>query len=276
MLPDPFTDYLSDPTPYTMFSVYFQNLQGTFPASPGSPLGLNFFALYFHNPVSEHPERPYLFGHPENITGTAVGAVGNPGNGGFGEDQSLDFQYLIYRSHNYGIIGCDVDPYSALDDAVWQTCPRLGLNGWIRFDWRMAWTPQDFRCLLRRGGGTKGKQPGRVTSTISLCAIASAGAAAWLGAGIREPGEDETSRCCWEAVTKPEHPKEWYVPRPVRSSRTMVPNAAAPPSRWRSTGISQSLRDPAHGRRQRRVHQRSISAGHPSPPLAAQHRDLEQ
>ncbi len=141
-----FTDYLTDPSPYTQFSVYLQNLQGSWPRkSVGTPLALNRFTIYTNNPPEDSPsKRPTLYSHMINQSdgGTAIGRVKVGEEGTLYADQGSNQGYNQFGWYTgLGIAGCDLypKPNNSREDFRVSTCPASGLTGWLRFDFHLAW-----------------------------------------------------------------------------------------------------------------------------------------
>lgn len=139
-----FTDYLSDPTPYTQFTVYLQNLQGSWPRkSAGTPVALNRFTILTNNPPENSPsKRPTLYSHMINQSdgGTAIGRVRVGEEVGLYADEGSNQGYNQFGWYTgLGIAGCDLHPNHTPEDFRVSTCPARGLTGWLRFDFHLAW-----------------------------------------------------------------------------------------------------------------------------------------
>lgn len=136
-----FKDYKSDPDfpgPYTLFSAYFQNLQGTYPlGGPNTPLKLNFIRFRFFDP---NDDPPYVDAYPI-MTVSAVGDV-EEGHvqpaGHWLNDGPIAGPGPNYDTWEYlpglGIVGCDVP---ALFSFSFRSCPGRGLDGWVKFDFKL-------------------------------------------------------------------------------------------------------------------------------------------
>ncbi len=140
-----FTDYLTDPTPYTLFSVYLQNLQGNFAASSPSAYSLNQFTFEFFNEATSAGD-PYGVVRTIGGGGGSVGAVGRVGlspqtpylyHDGNGFGGHVTEYFLLNGGTGFGVLGCSTPPYLIPPEWSHRTCPRIGLNGWFRADFRI-------------------------------------------------------------------------------------------------------------------------------------------
>ncbi|MEP7383994.1 MAG: hypothetical protein ABI910_20105 [Gemmatimonadota bacterium] len=139
-----FTDYLTDPSPYTQFTVYLQNLQGSWPRrSIGTPYALNRFTILTSNPLEEVPSRrPTLYSQmiDQSDGGTSIGRVRVGDEIAMFADQGSNQRYNSFGWYTgYGISGCDFRDSGRPEDFRVATCPAKGLTGWLRFDFHLQW-----------------------------------------------------------------------------------------------------------------------------------------
>jgi len=156
-----YTNYLTglpghsflDGVPLTVMSVYLQNLQGSYKwAGQTTPLVLNTIGFYRQNggydnlsnslfvnllPVSENPP----------TSGGGVGRVGNGPVQFLSEDSSAEPVEALSSTYTSlgsgGVMGCNLGRYAnPLRGWGWQTCPKRGLDGWVKFDFAMYWAQQ--------------------------------------------------------------------------------------------------------------------------------------
>ena len=149
-----FANYPSDPIfggPYTLFTAYFQNLQGTYPLGGSStPLVLNW--LYFQFISSdEDPRGNYVDAWP-HLSSSIIGNVQAGLNNFWAHDGPADSgppNYDTFYSYpGGGIVGCNVDQGNPPYWFSFQTCPSQGVDGWVKFDF-----------VLRRLTGFAASQP---------------------------------------------------------------------------------------------------------------------
>lgn len=139
-----FTDYLTDPVPYTLFSVYLQNLQGSFAGSSPGTYGLNLFTLYFLNQESGAGDPDGVVRHV-GAAGAAASAAGpieqRTPSTSFYHDLSFGRfareSFWLQSNIGYGVLGCTIPPYLTPSDWTHRMCPREGLSGWLRLDFRI-------------------------------------------------------------------------------------------------------------------------------------------
>lgn len=149
-----FTDYLTDPSPYSQFTVYLQNLQGSWPQkSVGSPLALNRFTILTSNPPEGSPsKRPTLYSQMVNQSegGTVIGRVRTGEQIGLYADEGSNQGYNQFGWYTgLGIAGCDLHPNHTPEDFRVSTCPANGLTGWLRFDFQFTWYGEPFARPVR-------------------------------------------------------------------------------------------------------------------------------
>lgn len=115
----------------TLFSVFFQNLQGTYPANgPGTELRVRFFRFQFFDLIEESE-----FADADPIeTFSAIGNVQPGTNVAWSNDapQAGRNADTFVADFGSGIVGC-VNSGPSLW-FTYQTCPRSGLDGWVRVD----------------------------------------------------------------------------------------------------------------------------------------------
>ena len=130
-----FTDNRDDPLlgRSTVFSVYIQNLQGTYPEDgPSTPLNLNRFRFRFFD-TQESPD--FVDAYPIET----ISAVGNV-QAGVNNDWSNDSPIAGLNSDLFsaeigsGILGCDVAAANPPLFFTFRTCLSEGLDGWVRVD----------------------------------------------------------------------------------------------------------------------------------------------
>jgi hypothetical protein len=140
-----------DGLPVTVMSVYVQNLQGSYDQST-SPFGLNTFGFYRKNGGIENMENT-LFAEllpPEKSasrSGKSIGKVGLGPRPFLVEDENLDPENLLSKSYSEyispGVMGCNLGVYERPWLGYgWQTCPKRGLDGWVKFDFALWWAEQ--------------------------------------------------------------------------------------------------------------------------------------
>lgn len=139
-----FTDYLSDPVPYTQFTVYLQNLQGSWPRrSAGDPSAINRFTILTSNPLEGSPaKRPTLYSRmiDQSQGGIVIGRVKVGEQQGVFADEGSNQGYNQFGWYTgLGIAGCDLHPNHSPEDFRVSTCPANGLTGWLRFDFQFTW-----------------------------------------------------------------------------------------------------------------------------------------
>jgi len=138
-----FTDYLTaSPWAYTEFSVYLQNLQGSYPRrSRGQPLELNSFFIRTNNPVDESEyDVPVLYSWLDNqrTGGTTEGRVRTGDIGGMFDDLGSNMRYHQFGWYSgLGLAGCDWYDRMEFEDFRAATCPSRGYDGWLRLDFRL-------------------------------------------------------------------------------------------------------------------------------------------
>ncbi len=149
-----FSDYLTDPVPYTQFTVYLQNLQGSWPRkSAGTPAALNRFTILTSNPPENSPsKRPTLYSRmiDQSEGGTVIGRVRTGEQTGLYADEGSNQGYNQFGWYTgLGIAGCDLLPYNSREDYRISTCPANGLTGWLRFDFQLTWYGESFARPVR-------------------------------------------------------------------------------------------------------------------------------
>lgn len=131
-----FRDQRDDPLPgrNTVFSVYVQNLQGTYPSDgPSIPLSLRLFRFrFFETQESSNYVDAYAIETFSSVGNVQEGVATSWNNDGPSAGVNFDTFFAIGGA---GIMGCDVDPVLlALRWFTFRTCPREGLDGWVRVD----------------------------------------------------------------------------------------------------------------------------------------------
>ena len=125
-----FTDYHGL---YTVFTVYLQNLQGTYPpGGPSEPLRLNTFGMVFFD-AQEDPD--FVDSPNISLSGSGVGIVQAGETNFWGHDgPSAGQNRDNWMVNFYGIIGCSLPAPYPLMQFAFRTCPSQGLDGWVKFD----------------------------------------------------------------------------------------------------------------------------------------------
>jgi len=133
-----FDELPDDPTfgRQTLFSAYFQNLQGTYPNhGPRAELKLRFFRFQFFDVIesSDHVDA-----HPVETFSTfgnvQVGANHNWGNESPAAGRNSD---TFVAEIGSGIVGCDIAPANPPLWFSFRTCPSGGMDGWVRVDFTL-------------------------------------------------------------------------------------------------------------------------------------------
>lgn len=135
-----FKDYASDPSfgrPYTVFTAYLQNLQGTFPVDgPDTPLELGLFHFFFD---SDEPGT-YVDALIQPLTVSTIGNVetglalswqhdgpADPGDGNPNYD-------TWFANGGTEIVGCSLWPGNPVPFYSFRMCPADGFDGWIKVE----------------------------------------------------------------------------------------------------------------------------------------------
>ena len=129
-----FTDFKNDPDygiPYTLFTAYFQNLQGTYPANTTNILELDLFHFQFFDTIESHE---YVDAYELRVS-----PVGNVQTGLINiwnnDEPVTGLNSDLWDGIGFGIVGCNAGAFPSF--AV-QTCPRQGLDGWARVDVKLT------------------------------------------------------------------------------------------------------------------------------------------
>ena len=136
-----FKDYNDDPTfpgrPYTIFSAYFQNLQGTYPRNGSAErLALNNFHFEFFD---SNEGDAWVDADGGYRSFQPLGTVVDGNEDAWENDSPASgLNYDIFWTPFGGIIGCDGRvPEFPLEFFSFQTCPSEGLDGWVRVDFKL-------------------------------------------------------------------------------------------------------------------------------------------
>ena len=141
-----------DGTPLTVMSVYVQNLQGSYKWKNPQAFQLNTIGFFRQNggydnlsnslfvnilPASINPPR----------SGSNFGPIRTGLNPFLSEDASgnpvTDLATSYSTDNSGGVMGCNLGHYaSPFVGWGWQTCPKQGLNGWVKFDFALYWAEQ--------------------------------------------------------------------------------------------------------------------------------------
>lgn len=140
-----FTDYLTDPAPHTIFSVYLQSLQGSYAGSSSLAYRLSRFHFLFFNQANSAGD-PYGVVRQMGAGAASLGSVGpverTTGRPTFehivnGHGGHVREDFLLNGGVGFGVLGCTIPPYLIPGEWAVRTCPRLGLTGWARLDFRI-------------------------------------------------------------------------------------------------------------------------------------------
>lgn len=136
-----FKDYRDDAVfplvPYTIFSAYFQNLQGSYPIDGSTtPLSLNWFYFQFFD-LNEGDD--WVDASSGELVFSTFGNVVAGNNNSWGNDSPAQgVNYDAFSTTGYGIVGCDGPvPEFPLEFFAFHTCPARGLDGWVRVDFKL-------------------------------------------------------------------------------------------------------------------------------------------
>lgn len=145
----PFLDGVS----LTVMSVYVQNLQGSYDWTGATdPFQVNTFGFFRKNDGFDNLSNTLFVnllpsGNSRPRSGTALGAA-KTGPAPFlsesgSADPLNDLSTTYYTDVSGGVMGCTLGQYaSPFRGWGWQTCPRTGLNGWVKFDFALYWAEQ--------------------------------------------------------------------------------------------------------------------------------------
>ena len=138
-----FKDYKDPVRDYTIFSAYFQNLQGTYPPNGSTAaVSLNWFKFQFFdvNPSDDYVDAdagPVIFTTLGNVL---VGEIQFWSN----DSPALGLNSDTFFATGHGIMGCDgAIPQFPLSFFSFQTCLTSGLDGWVRVDFKLFHNGQD-------------------------------------------------------------------------------------------------------------------------------------
>lgn len=129
-----FSQLPDDPSgrPQTQFSVFIQNLQGTFPVDgPNTELRIRHFRFQFFE-IIDSPS--YADAHPLETMSTIGNVQLGNNSGAWGNDSPAAGRNsdTFVADGTSGIVGCvNQNP------PLWfshRTCPSAGLDGWVRVD----------------------------------------------------------------------------------------------------------------------------------------------
>jgi hypothetical protein len=133
-----FHDYLTRPRPYTLFTVYLQNLQGSFTGSSPS-YGLNFFSFSWMNQMNPDPTGVVRFVGARGARANTEGKVRKSEYRSLSHNVldlvTLDEQFEF--ATNYGVLGCARPPFLVGPEWSYRTCPNMPFNGFVRMDFRI-------------------------------------------------------------------------------------------------------------------------------------------
>ena len=141
-----------DGTPLTVMSVYVQNLQGSYKWKNPQAFQLNTIGFFRQNggydnlsnslfvnilPTSTNPPR----------SGGSYGPIRTGPNPFLSEyasaDPITDLATSYSTDNSGGVMGCNLGRYaSPWVGWGWQTCPKQGLKGWVKFDFALYWAEQ--------------------------------------------------------------------------------------------------------------------------------------
>jgi hypothetical protein len=136
-----FADFVDASGPKTLFSVFFQNLQGTFPSNGlTTPLYLEEISFRFHGDIGStdwaNAALPPRFSTLGNVE---VGR--NSQNNWYHEEPANpppNSDTFFGWINDAEILGCDVDTRLPPLYFGWRTCLRDGLDGWVRVDFVLS------------------------------------------------------------------------------------------------------------------------------------------
>lgn len=138
--------------PLTVMSLYVQNLQGSYRWRSPSPFQVNSIGFFRENGGYDNLSNTLFVNLlPHSITpprsGSAFGPVRIGSNPFLSESSSADPITSLATTYSTdvsgGVVGCDLGNYgSPLVGYGWQTCPRTGTNGWVKFDFALYWAEQ--------------------------------------------------------------------------------------------------------------------------------------
>lgn len=142
-----------DGVPLTVMSVYVQNLQGSYKwRTQTEPLAFNSFGFFRQNGGYDNLSNSLFVNIlPASLSPPRSGGRYGPVREGteqfLSEDSSAE--PIVSLSTTYatnvsgGVMGCNLGDYaSPLRGWGWQTCPKRGLNGWVKFDFALWWAEQ--------------------------------------------------------------------------------------------------------------------------------------
>ncbi len=142
-----------DGVPLTVMSVYVQNLQGSYKwRTQTEPLAFNSFGFFRQNGGYDNLSNSLFVNIlPASLSPPKSGGRYGPVREGteqfLSEDSSAE--PIVSLSTTYatnvsgGVMGCNLGDYaSPLRGWGWQTCPKRGLNGWVKFDFALWWAEQ--------------------------------------------------------------------------------------------------------------------------------------
>lgn len=133
-----FQDYLTRPRPHTLFSVYLQNLQGSFSGS-NPQYGLNFFSFSWLNQMNPTPTGVVRYVGARGARAQSEGKVRKSEYRHLSHNVldlvNLDEQFEF--ATNFGVLGCARPPFLVGNEWSYRTCPNAPFNGFVRMDFRI-------------------------------------------------------------------------------------------------------------------------------------------
>ncbi len=141
-----------DGVPLTVMSVYVQNLQGSYKWRDANPFQVNTLGFFRQNGGYDNLSNSLFVNilppaqHPSRSAGS-YGPVRTGPKPTLSESSSADPINELATSYSTdnsgGVMGCNLGQYaSPLVGWGWQTCPKQGTKGWVKFDFALYWAEQ--------------------------------------------------------------------------------------------------------------------------------------